>query len=295
MKHISKEEMHILEMKREDAIFEVECNCSLFRDFMYNGVPSFTDRIPSFSSSIIFSSSGGTSKDLGTIVAERAYEEDEDRKFIKKMTVLFGNLKEPFKEIFTRLYVNCEETSKIKEELGLENSYFYQLLKDGYQELALLDCDINYSYQDSNLLKRVDKIRERNKKAIKNVVNAQLNDLRVLILNKHIYLKEGFKCKYKNASEDETVFAQELLSIIRELEKEEKETIYDVLTKPQNLIKKTSHWYRKYERACLKLALYSNDIDYSFEDFQRDIQTLQNSRYKTILKKIIVKQQELEI
>ena len=295
MEHISKEEMCKLEAKRSDAIFEVECNCSQFRDFMYNGIPSFTDRIPSFSSSIIFSSSGGSSKDLGTIVAERADEEDKDREFVNKMTMLLSNLREPFKEIFTRLYVNCEVPGKVKEGLGLENTYFYQLLKDGYHELALLDCDIDYSFQDSNALKRVDKIRERNKKVIKSVVHAKLNDLKALILNKRIYLKEGFKCKYKSVSEDEKEFAQYLIEVIRELEKEEQQTIYDVLTKSSSLINKTSNWYRKYERASLKIALYSNNIDYSFSDFQVDIKTLQNKRYKTILKNIRLKQQALDI
>lgn len=266
-------ELKNLIKRRENAIEDVKLNCKRLRNFMKYGVESFSDRIPSTSTSIMKQPSGY--KINSDIIYINALDEElQDKLFIEKMIVLFANLKSPYDEVFKKHYI---EGRKLKDIKRSNNS---NILSRGYIQLALLDGDISWNYNDELKYNDILDGHDATTNKIIREMKARLRVLRSYHLSKMICIfhddKGVLHIENIRLGDKEFEFLEKLIDWINQLEglsfastMSPKEAVYkyimDTNWKYLDTANRTSLL-----KGLLALAYLDEDIPYDKEDIEFD-------------------------
>lgn len=270
-------ELQELSQKRDDAIYQAKLNCKKLRNFMKYGIESFSDRLPSSSSSII-KRPEGFATEISSKYLNIITDEEKDKYFIEKMIVLIANLKDPLRDLFIKVYIEGKSMSSIHRKDK------YKIAERGYLKLALLDADIDYTFSDdvkyNNLhdahVMKTDRIMKEIKARLKTVKSLYISKHINLYLDEHGYIVvENLKMTDENSS-IKFSYIHTLISWINELNAltstvglPPKDAIYKFIMEDDWKYIDTSD-RNNLVKGMLALAYLDDDFDYSYEDIEYD-------------------------
>lgn len=258
--------------KRATAIEEVKENLILFSDIMINGFQTITERVPSFTNSILSMQSGSRSGvGLGEKVTQAIGKEMQDHEFIKEYSNILSSLSSEQQKLITDKFFR---NVKFKDlELGTtmrsSDGRVYKKLNEIYALIACLDESIDFDFYDYVKAKKIDLCISEEKKEITKIKDEVIAYIRPLLLQTE---------KTKNQ--------MVCINIINLIPEPEKTKLLEFFKEHRDF---TSYDYRRTSRALYTFAylhpninidesLYKNQLEKSGNGWKKYLYEIQNKK-----------------
>lgn len=285
--------------RRKNAISDAKMNCEALRTLVFYGVPNFIDRVPSCTSSILIMPTGSsttTDSKYNTILTQ----EQDDQIFIRKMINLINSLSDTYKEIFVDVFINCSKKSSYYNNEGkeyLNRKDIYKILERGYLKLALVDYEINYSiFEECKYNNFLTSQKEKQKRMVA-IMKLRLKELQTFLILENIKLIDtntgaAFSIEEKIFFEENRTFSLVNINLLKKdfdrlnifikwlnelFWGDQKAALLKfLLTKDWKYLDTTDR--SNLTKGLLALALLDPETDYTYLEFNNDLNRLGNSR-----------------
>lgn len=231
----------LLKLKRDDAISEVKRCLKCYSNLKLFPI-SFEDRVKSYNSFLITINQNDTPSfaEADLKLLKELSKEEEEQEFVRKWDFLLSYLCEGTNDYIIRIFLQNEKITAIKDE----TTNVYHQLKNGYEILACLDENINYTIEDYSQIRNYElqQLKKDNSRF----------DIKKLVIK---YINDAFKGFLK----------EDVVEAIKKLPQEEKKALVKYIQEDTN---PTSYEYRKIKRGILLFAYYFDYIEFSYDELE---------------------------
>ncbi len=283
----SMQELQLFKEQRDEAIEIAKSNCLRLKHFGEYGVPTFIERMPQYTTSILAQSDTNTGNH--DIKCDLLTAEQQDIEFVNRMKKLICTLPEAYRNIFISVYING------KAIRSFHRGDIYTILRRGYLKLAIMDSTIDYTSEKEMNYRNLKESHNTKKTMTIKRMRAKLLELQSLYLSNEINIETDHLNQYslinRSADQHKFDFYAAMISWINELHAIE---CYSGMNPKEALMKfiMDADWKyldttdrRNLNKGILALAYLDPDINYSYEELKYDVTEYQESiKFLTALK-----------
>lgn len=272
MLHSEISELEVVKEQREEAIEIAKANCIKLKNFIKYGIPSFMERMPGYTTSILSQTDSYMNKH--DIKCDILTDELEDNCFVVRMKSFINSLPETYRSIFVSVYING------KSIRSFHRSDIYTILKRGYLKLAIFDSTIDYTAEQEMKYQNLKVSHNAKKTVIIKRMKAKLTVLQSLYLSKAVLIKTNEYNYYSlinvSARQNQFNYYVEMIRWINELHTLKantglcpKDALMKFITDVDWKYLDTSD-RRNLNKGILALAYLDPDIHYTYEELKYD-------------------------